>query len=334
MGAQNSVHITQKPASPTGLCTSNMRMYDCSKCALSRHCAHNAALPTRCACPLHKTIHHYKGYQRHKLIARAASTTRVEELASKNTTFCHGLPTIVPKIYHSIGATQPPLSVVGNKAKNPGWRLNYQSDETGRSYVLRECGESVHAAYTCLTAGQLRADVFRFCAIWSEGGIYLDADLEAVVPFTSMYAPCAHTSLGIDVNTGHFSQMEQKQMKILAGSPAASVARCMLDRIVDRVKTRWKPAHPDDILNLTGPALLAQCYHDLRHNQIIALTYEDRRNSKWPQTGMVGIHDDNVAVLAMEVPSTFHFPENQVARNDYSFLAATKTGLYSKTCAL
>jgi mannosyltransferase OCH1-like enzyme len=126
--------------------------------------------------------------------------------------------------------------VIGNHAKNPGWRLNYQSDVTGASYVLCNWGDAVHAAYTCLAAGQLRADVFRFCAIWSEGGLYLDSDLEAVVPFTSMYVPCAHASLSLDVNTGRFSQMEQKQMKVFAGIPRASVARCMLDRIVDRVK--------------------------------------------------------------------------------------------------
>ena len=108
----------------------------------------------------------------------------------------------------------------------------------------------------------------------------------------------------------------------------------MLDRIVDRVKMRWKPAHSADILNLTGPALLAQCYNDLKHNQTIALTYEDRRNSAWPQTGMVGVRGDKVAVLAFEVPSAFHFDEKGVNRTDYTFLAATGGGLYRKDCDL
>lgn len=334
MGTQNSVHITNsQPRYPilTGLCTSNMRMYDCSKCTLHRACAHNSALPDRCACPIFRTQRHYKGYRRHKLLPK--SRVHISELNSTNKTFCNGLPSIVPNIYHSIGAAHPPLSVIGNLAKNPQWRLNYQTDETGRSYVLQHCGDRVHSAYMCLAAGQLRADVFRFCAIWAEGGLYLDSDLEAVVPFSSMYMPCANASLGLDQNTGQFGQMEQKQMKILAGAPKTSIARCMLDRIVERVRQRWTPKHQNDILNLTGPALLAQCYHALKHSQSIALTYEDRRQEAWPRTGIVGVHADRVAVLAMEVPSPFHFDENRMVRDDYSFLAE-KGGLYRETCAL
>lgn len=331
MGVQSSLQIVNVHKQ---LCLSNMRTYDCSKCFLRLPCTANKALPERCACPFYRKARHSKSYQRHKLIRSAKMKTRVSELTSNNRTFCDGRPSIVPTIYHSIGAANlPPLSVIGNIAKNRGWRLNYHSDDTGRSYVLRSCGERVHSAYTCLAAGQLRADVFRFCAIWAEGGLYLDSDLEAVVPFSRMYAPCAHTSLGLDVNTGEFGQMEQKQMKILAGAPRTIIARCMLDRIVDRVRERWRPKHPRDILNLTGPALLSQCYHQLKHIQTVALTYEDRRNSAWPHTGLLGLHDDNVAVFAMEVPSRFHFDENRVHRNDYSFLAA-KGQLYSATCTL
>merc|ERR1712086_373092 len=107
-------------------------------------------------------------------------------------------------------------------------------------------------------------------------------------------------------------------MKILAGVRETGIAKRMLDRIVERVRRRWTPKHRNDILNFTGPALLAQCYHALKHNQTIALTYEDRRGAVWPQSGMVGIHADHVAVLATEVPSAFHFQENKVYRNDYS----------------
>ena len=115
-----------------------------------------------------------------------------------------------------------------------------------RPRVYTPSAENKRRAYK--KAGQFRADLFRFCAIWADGGIYLDADLEAVVPFSSMYKPCAHISVGLDTPTGRFHNLEQKQMKILAGAKGTLVGRCMIDSIIERVKTRWTPNHAEDIL--------------------------------------------------------------------------------------
>lgn len=335
MGSWQSVSISSDRGAgdEIGFCRSNLRAYDCSSCHLKRVCNARPDLPKNCACPTHH--HRQKWYASALGKQRWRTITRLWELDTRNHSLCAGRRNVVPLLYHSIGLASAPLSVVGNSAKNPRWKLNYHNDSSGLQYVKDMCGADVAMAYQCMAAGQLRADVFRFCAMWSQGGLYLDSDLEATAPFESMYAPCASFSLGLDVNTGKFDNMEQKQMKLLASQSRSLISRCMLDRIVDRVRTRWVPEYPADILNLTGPALLAQCYHHHRNQQPTAVTYEDRRNNKWPHTGLVGFHEGHFAVLAWERPSTFHFVENvDINRTDYTHVSSHRMSLYSADCAL
>ena len=43
-----------------------------------------------------------------------------------------------------------------------------------------------------------RADIFRFCALYADGGVYLDADLELMVPLDDTHSPCSHVTIGHD----------------------------------------------------------------------------------------------------------------------------------------
>jgi hypothetical protein len=222
-----------------------------------------------------------------------------------------------------------------NQHANRHFRLNYHDDASGGRYVARACGADVGRAYKCLAAGQLRADLFRFCATWSEGGLYLDSDLVSNGPIDALYAPCAALSVGIDGPTGEFAQLEQAQMKVLAARRGSLTARCMVDAIVARVIERWTPSHPANILNLSGPALLAQCCRRHAADEWIVRTYEDRRNGAWPHTGMLGYTAANtLGVLAWETPSAFHFPSNPGVRDDYTWLSREGLPLYTDTCEL
>lgn len=224
----------------------------------------------------------------------------------------------VPLIYHAASAaTKPPYVVRANAAANPRYELRYLNDSSAAAYVRRACGETVYEAYRCFVAPAYRADLYRFCALYAEGGVYLDADILLTTELERVYAPCAPATLGHDFPW--FGPA--KQMKILAGRPNATVFGCMLRAIVRHVAHR-SAGSP---LALTGPALLERCYRADPARDAIALTYIDTRGGEWPYTGMRA----GTEVLAYEQPSRKNF--GVVDEGDYARLTA-EGRVYRPSC--
>jgi hypothetical protein len=219
----------------------------------------------------------------------------------------------VPRIYHAVGRdARPPYLVRANAAANPGYRLWYRND-TDAAVAVRACGKDVAAAYQCFRAPAYRADVYRFCALYRHGGVYLDTDLALLTDLDEVYSPCADVTMGYDFPWAG----PGKQMKILAGVAGAPLFRCMLDAIVANVRARVVTPP----LGISGPTLLHTCYKE--HGDGVALTYIDTRGANWPYSGM----RRGTQVLAYEVPSrrAFGVP-------DATFYASSP--VYTPTCTL
>ena len=233
----------------------------------------------------------------------------------------------VPKIYHVIyGTNDPPFIVQSNTAANPQYRVNYQNDESAETYIRKHCGEHVAEAYNCFVPTAYRADIFRFCALYAEGGLYMDADMVPVGPFETLYSNCSGFSLGHDFPWGG---IEGKQMKILASEPKHGITLCMLESIVGNVKNR---EIGDTSLSITGPTLLHKCYQKFidSSDEKVAITYLDTREAVWPYTGM----RTTERILAYEVPNPGrHFPTLKKTSVDYAELYEKKA-IYKKECTL
>eukprot|EP00038_Savillea_parva_P009606 m.184685 g.184685 ORF g.184685 m.184685 type:complete len:472 (+) comp16193_c0_seq1:113-1528(+) len=279
----------------------------------------------------------------------------------------------VPRVYHAMaGSDEPPPEVQKNLREfGQGYRLNYHNDLTGLQYVLRRCGREVAEAFRCFIAPAYRADIFRFCALYADGGVYLDADLELMVPLDDTHSPCSHVTIGHDYPQSSETETRKPgvQMKILAARAGSPLMGCMLDRIVDNVRRRWTPGPNDNALSLTGPALLSECLQlcvsmgkctregvqPLSHafqgmpaewvveqqpNVVrepakptsIAITYRDSRQAAFPHAGMVGTDANNREVLlAYEVPRPLDFGYSSTTH--YSKLAA-EGRFYRDDCSL
>lgn len=229
----------------------------------------------------------------------------------------------VPRIYHAIGGTGSiPYTVFANSRANPTYRLNYHNDTTAVKFISQHCGARVALVYGCLSAPANRADLFRFCALYAMGGVYMDADLLLVHRMESVYSPCARVSLGHDFPQR--SNTEAKQMKIIAGAPRQQLFRCMLLRIMRHVWQRVKPNNP---LMVSGPGLLQRCYKQMNASDI-AITYMDTRNARWPYTGM----RTHSRLLAFEAPNILrHWMEKDPENYDSKF---HQNEIYTSDCAL
>jgi len=204
---------------------------------------------------------------------------------------CAEAATKIPKVYYSVSATgEESVAQASITAYNPDWAHHHYSDAEAFDFVQEHCGEEVAQAYDCLAPPAYRADLFRFCALYTKGGLYLDSDILPLVKLEELYDPCAIATIGHDWPQGK----PQKQMKILAGQQGAPIFLCMIQKIVGNVRSRLYPENP---LALTGPMVLHECYADNQDG--VSVTYRDTRDAAYPHSGMRGTDG---ALVAFEVP--------------------------------
>ena len=233
---------------------------------------------------------------------------------------------VVPRIVHIVtSSTGNPNIERMVQALNPSFDVLLQNDKSAHDFVLKNCGRNAAEAYSCFRPPSYRADLFRFCAMYSKGGVYLDDDILPLFPLQEVVSMCSSATVGHDFPAGG---EHAKQMKILASKPASRVMGCALRRILANVRRRAYPRSP---LELTGPLLLQSCYEQFPED--VAITYSDTRNSLWPFTGMRA----GSKILAYEYPaSAKHFcysSECSKGNADYASLFE-KRKVYSEDCAL
>ena len=258
----------------------------------------------------------------------------------------------VPHIYHAVAKDPtPPDNVKMNHGHHlRGFALNYHGDESAAAYVRAQCGREAADAYRCFVAPAYRADLFRFCALAAQGGVYLDTDIVMLAPIYEAVSLCDGATVGYDVS-GAGGILQGKQMKLLAGEPDHPLFRCMLLSIINNVRRRFHP-HEHMPLSLSGPSLLHACSKVVADmNKTLHITYRDTHTGMYPYTGLV----KPGKLLAFEVPSSTRYPrdirnfsvphprwtkhdlmsplEDRKRAEHYSELMAAGT-IYSNTCKL
>ena len=250
---------------------------------------------------------------------------------------CEGRPERVPRILHSVSAGTPDFTQRGVSLSNPSFRFHHLNDSEAHEYIRKRLGRRPANAYRCLSAPAWRADLFRFCALSAEGGVYLDADIVPLHPLPTLYSPCSGFTLGHDQPQGFDparmgTPVPGMQMKMLASVPGSPIAKCMIDHIVANVRRR-SVDHSKitaGALLLSGPGLLHRCYEENRHD--VAITYIDTRDAMWPMTGL----RRGTTILAYEKPNPrLHMKGPLAARDaqDYTELFESDN-VFTKQCAL
>ena len=243
---------------------------------------------------------------------------------------CSNRRVIVPKTLHAIGHhEEPPNHVLAVLHTSPNYTLNYVSDQGGFEFIKSNCGEIAALAYECVKPPAFRADLFRFCALFSQGGVYMDTDILPLVSLDDLFSNCSSFTLGYDqaqkrLDTDHIGM----QMKILAGKPNNHISKCMISEIVQHVRQRKQ--FTKDTLGFSGPQLLRKCY--LKFPDDVAITYTDTRGADWPFCGLRA----GARVLAYEIPSAQRHFDELVTRNEdleYNDMVK-KRDLYTQTCKL
>ena len=131
------------------------------------------------------------------------------------------------------------------KQKNPSWEYKLFTAEDRVEFIRKNFPKEVLEAYHTLIPGAFKADLWRYCVLFIEGGVYVDADMICDVPLD-------------DWITGDLVVVRDDPMatKWLAnGFIGAIKSEGALLEIINRIVEKCKKKELEFYLDYTGPAL-------------------------------------------------------------------------------
>jgi len=168
----------------------------------------------------------------------------------------------------------------------PKYSFHYYSDTEADHYMATKCPE-YYALHQCFIPSAYKADVFRYCVLLQEGGIYLDNDFALLVRPEELYdEDCQGLYLMAEYN-GDVGRSVRLWTGFMISSRNQTMWRCMLDAISDNIVRKY---YGDDPVDVTGPGLLAKCVAKDPHS-VHTYGFNERDGTMWgypdPENGRI-----------------------------------------------
>lgn len=155
------------------------------------------------------------------------------------------------------------VAISSFKRLNPTYEYRYFDDASALNLLIDGFGNQSGPvfAFRGLNPGAFKADLFRYCVIYLFGGIYVDIDMVALVPFDDY----------VRFNYSFFITAKEDipfglHNALLIARARHPILKLAIDRIVDNVKNKRIPPVPLRLhrhrdLGFTGPFVLNQAFN-------------------------------------------------------------------------
>lgn len=117
--------------------------------------------------------------------------------------------------------------------------------ETAAAYIAEHIGERALTAFRQCAIPAMQADFFRYCALWAEGGVYVDADTENGGGLSELIAP---TDRGLLMNR----QDRIANDFLFVRAPHDPLFRYCVDQAIENVENRVS----NNVWKVTGPGIM------------------------------------------------------------------------------
>jgi mannosyltransferase OCH1-like enzyme len=154
-----------------------------------------------------------------------------------------------------------------NLIKNLNPRFNYQlfDDDDCREFIKNNFDIAVLNAFNSLIPGAYKADLWRYCVLYINGGIYLDIKYRPLNNFRFItMTEKEHWVLDADKNGVYNALMVCK--------PGNEILLKAINKIIENVKNKY---YGNSFLEPTGPLLLSSFFStneknlfDMKHNEV------------------------------------------------------------------
>ena len=174
-----------------------------------------------------------------------------------------GCTSRVPGVLYVYSDPQRTAPVNATIARNPRFKLRQFTPALARAFVRAHCPHAL-GAFDMVVPHAFKADMFRYCALYTTGGVYADDDLDVVVPFEALVQ--SHPGKLLLIEDTHFINLWSLAPRVVrhamwnafmvAREPGSDVLHCALAVSTSNVLMRKGRLGP---LQLTGPEVLYGC---------------------------------------------------------------------------
>ena len=168
----------------------------------------------------------------------------------------------IPRRLMQTGHMPTPASATSAewRRQNPEFEYEYFNDKQCEEFLRTHFDDATVKAFQALQPGAFKADMFRYAYLYARGGVYVDLDMAPVPGHTlgSILRRTPHAAFVACVERPGICGVWQGFMACV---PGISFLREAVHLIVHHTQIQYYPPSLDtwdDILSITGPALLAR----------------------------------------------------------------------------
>ena len=216
----------------------------------------------------HKDIFSYYKKQQYKNIDRG--DTKKTDVKSTQ---------VIPKIIYKTGIDDyrnihdDVYNVFSETIKlNPEFKINYYSDKDSRDFIKNNFESEILLTYDKLIPGAYKADLFRYCILYKNGGIYSDLTQRFTIPFNKLI-DLEKDNLYLVKDIEHYKingdgYSKGIQISFMASRPGNEIFLKAIKQIVKNVNDKF---YGDNPLHPTGPTLFYNILQDYKGEYKIEL---------------------------------------------------------------
>jgi mannosyltransferase OCH1-like enzyme len=159
-------------------------------------------------------------------------------------------------LYHSWHSNSVPTKMAENiyalLKSNPEFDYYLYSDEKSAEYIRNNYDQDVIDAFEMLKPGAYKSDLWRYCALYKTGGVYMDIKFNTVEPLLPLIQ---NTPTIFVKDRDLFGNLKCVYNGVMASPPRNEIFKYCIDEIVRNCKVKLYNINP---LDVTGPCLLGR----------------------------------------------------------------------------
>lgn len=159
-------------------------------------------------------------------------------------------------LYHSWHSNSVPTKMAENiyalLKSNPEFDYYLYSDEKSAEYIRNNYNQDVIDAFEMLKPGAYKSDLWRYCALYKTGGVYMDIKFNTVEPLLPLIQ---NTPTIFVKDRDLFGNLKCVYNGVMASPPRNEIFKYCIDEIVRNCKVKLYNINP---LDVTGPCLLGR----------------------------------------------------------------------------
>lgn len=155
---------------------------------------------------------------------------------------------------------------------NPEFKIRYYSDKGSREFIKNNFDDRILTTYDKLIPGAYKADLFRYCVLYVNGGIYSDLTQRFMIPFNE-FIDLDKDKLFLVKDIEHYKVngdglSKGIQISFIASIPGNDIFLKAIERVVKNVNDKYYGENP---LYPTGPSLFYSILKDYQGEYRVGL---------------------------------------------------------------